>query len=64
VVKLELFSVLELLILIMTLLENFEFSIPPQHEKTRIYRKPSAIMYPMIENKPGAWMGLAVKALK
>jgi hypothetical protein len=60
------FRVFELLILIMTLLENFEFSIPPQHdsEKTRIYRKPSAIMYPMTENHSGAWMGLAIKALK
>jgi hypothetical protein len=48
----------------MTLLENFEFSIPPQYEKTRIYRKPSLIMNPMIENQPGAWMGLTVKALK
>jgi hypothetical protein len=58
------FSVLELLVFIMTLLENFEFSIPPQYEKTRIYRKPSLIMNPMIENQPGAWMGLTVKALK
>ena len=57
-------SVLELLIMIMTLLQNFEFSIPPEHERTRIYRKPSSIMYPMTENEPGAWMGLAVKALK
>ena len=58
------FSILELLTLITTLLENFEFSIPSQDEKTRIYRKPSAIMSPMTENQPGAWMGLAVKALK
>jgi len=58
------FSVLELLSFITILLENFEFSIPSQDEKTRIYRKPSSIMYPMMENQPGAWMGLAVKALK
>jgi hypothetical protein len=59
-----LFSTLELLSFITTLLENFEFSIPSQDEKTRIHRKPSNIMYPMVENQPGAWMGLAVKALK
>jgi hypothetical protein len=48
----------------MSLLENFEFSVPTQDEKTRIYRKPSVIMSPMVEDRPGAWMGLAVKALK
>jgi len=58
------FSVLELAVLATTLLENFEFSLPPQTEKTRIYRKPSLIMYPMTENQPGSWMGLVVKALK
>ena len=58
------FSVLELIVLATTLLENFEFSLPPQTEKTRIYRKPSFIMYPMVEDQPGSWMGLVVKALK
>jgi hypothetical protein len=53
-----------MLILIMTLLENFEFSIPPEHEKKRIYHKPSTVMLPMTENEPGDWMGLVVKALK
>jgi hypothetical protein len=57
-------SVLELLVLATTLLEHFEFSLPPQSEKTRIYRKPSAIMSPMTEGQAGAWMGLAIKALK
>jgi hypothetical protein len=57
-------SILELLVLVTTLLENFEFSLPPQTEKTRIYRKPSALMLPMRETEPGTWMGLVVKALK
>ena len=51
-------------VLVATLLENFEFSVPPQDEKTRIYRKPSGLMVPMVENQTGSWMGLRIKALK
>ncbi|KAH9955260.1 cytochrome P450 [Russula dissimulans] len=58
------FAVLEMSVISMTLLENFEFSLPPQNKKTRIYRKPSVVMSPMTEGQPGAWMGLAIKALK
>jgi hypothetical protein len=45
------------------LIENFEFSLPPQNEKTRIYRKPSGLMMPMAEAGQGAWMGLIVKPI-
>jgi hypothetical protein len=45
------------------LIENFEFSLPPQNEKTRIYRKPVGIMIPMAEAELGAWMGLVVKSV-
>ncbi|KAI9446040.1 cytochrome P450 [Lactarius indigo] len=58
------FAVLEMLVITMTLLENFAFSLPPQSEKTRIYRKPGGVMIPMVEGEQGGWMGLIVKALK
>jgi len=48
-----------------TLIENFEFSLPPQNEKTRIYRKPSGLMVPMAapDSELGVWMGLIVKPI-
>jgi len=45
------------------LIENFEFSLPPQNEKTRIYRKPGGITIPMAEGGHGLWMGLIVKPI-
>ncbi|KAH8977854.1 cytochrome P450 [Lactarius akahatsu] len=59
------FAVLEMQTIIVTLLENFEFSPPPQTEKTRIYRKPAGgLMAPMVEGGRCAWMGLVVKSLE
>ena len=51
-------------VMILALLENFEFSLPPQNEKTKIYRKPSQFMLPMAEGQKGVWMGLLIKPLK
>ncbi|KAH8998345.1 cytochrome P450 [Lactarius hatsudake] len=56
--------ILEIQVITTMLLENFAFSLPPQSEKTRIYRKPGGVMIPMAESKQGSWMGLIVKALK
>jgi hypothetical protein len=56
--------ILEMQVIIVTLLENFEFSLPPQTEKTRIYRKPNALMVPSVEGRQGAWLGLVVKSLE
>jgi hypothetical protein len=56
--------VLEMQILIVTLVENFELSLPPQTEKARIYRTPIGLMVPMAEDRRGAWMGLVVKSLE
>ena len=53
--------VLEMQVIILALLENFEFSLPPQNEKTKIYRKPGHIMLPMAEGEKGVWMGLLIK---
>ncbi|KAH9169311.1 cytochrome P450 [Lactarius sanguifluus] len=58
------FAILEIQVITTTLLENFAFSLPPQSEKTRIYRKPGGMMIPMVEGEQGCWMGLIVKALK
>jgi len=55
------FSVLEMQVVILTLLENFEFSLPPQNEKTKIYRKPGHAMMPMAKGERGVWMGLLIK---
>ncbi len=57
-------SVIEMQVLATTLLENFAFSLPPQSEKTRIYRKPGGLMIPMAEGEQGTWLGLMIKALK
>jgi hypothetical protein len=56
--------VIEMQIIAVALLENFEFSLPPQNEKTRIYRKPSRLMASMVEGNPGAWMGLVIKSVE
>ena len=59
-----LYRVIEMQIIIIALLENFELSLPPQTDKTRVYRKPIALMLPMAEGRRGSWMGLAVKSLE
>jgi hypothetical protein len=46
-----------------TLLENFEFGLPPQTQETRITRKPLVLMVPMVESRMYPWMGLKVRCL-
>ncbi|KAF8266042.1 cytochrome P450 [Lactarius quietus] len=58
------FAVFEMQVIILALLENFEFSLPPQNEKTKIYRKPCFLMMPMAKGEKGAWMGLLIKRVK
>jgi len=55
------FAVFEMQVIILALLENFEFSLPPQNEKTKIYRKPTQLMMPMAQGEKGVWMGLLIK---
>jgi len=55
------FAVFEMQVIILALLENFEFSLPPQNEKTKIYRKPCHLMMPMAKGENGVWMGLVIK---
>ncbi|KAH8995441.1 cytochrome P450 [Lactarius akahatsu] len=57
------FAVLEMQIIILALVENFEFSLPPQSEKTKIYRRPSRFMLPVPEGQEETWMGLHIKSL-
>jgi hypothetical protein len=56
---------LEILIVIVTLLKHFEFSLPTDGEEPppRIYRRPSGLMMPMVEGQMGAWMGLIIKPI-
>ncbi|KAJ6524400.1 cytochrome P450 [Mycena vulgaris] len=58
------FSVIEMQAIASALIENFEFGLPPQTEKTKIHRKPSTVMAPMVDGYPGIWMGLKIKSLK
>ncbi|KAF8258386.1 cytochrome P450 [Lactarius quietus] len=55
------FAVLEIQVILLALLENFEFSLPPQNEKTKVYRRPCHLMVPMAEGEKGVWMGLLIK---
>ena len=57
------FRVLEMQIIILALLENFEISLPSQNERAKIYRKPCQIMLPTAEGEKGVWMGLLIKLL-
>jgi len=57
------FSIIEMQVLAATLLENFEFSLPPQTPETHITRKPLVLMVPMVEGSQYPWMGLKVRCL-
>lgn len=57
------FSIIEMLAIAAILLENFEFSLPPQTPETRVVRKPLVLMVPMAESHMFPWMGLKVKCL-
>jgi alkylphenol/PAH-inducible cytochrome P450 monooxygenase len=46
-----------------TLVENFQFDLPPQTRENKILRKPADLMAPMTDGHPGIWMGLRVKSL-
>ncbi|KAH9173547.1 hypothetical protein EDB89DRAFT_1905244 [Lactarius sanguifluus] len=58
------FAVIEMQVIPATLLENFEFSLPPQTAQTHIIRKPLVLMVPMVEGIQYPWMGLKVRRLK
>ncbi|KAI9452156.1 cytochrome P450 [Russula earlei] len=55
------FSIIEMQAIAATLLENFEFSLPPQTPESRITRKPLVLMVPMVEGSAYPWMGLKVR---
>ncbi|KZV64465.1 cytochrome P450 [Peniophora sp. CONT] len=56
------FSVIEMQAIAATLIENFEFALPPQTKDNIIKRMPTGIMAPMADGHVGIWMGLTVKA--
>ncbi|VDC07323.1 unnamed protein product [Peniophora sp. CBMAI 1063] len=55
------FAVLEMQAIAATLVENFEFALPPQTKENIIRRTPTPGMPPMADGHHGAWMGLKVK---
>lgn len=56
-------SIIEMQVITATLLENFEFSLPPQTAQTYITRKPLVLMVPMVQDIQYPWMGLKVRCL-
>jgi cytochrome P450 len=56
------FSVIEMQAIAATLIENFEFGLPPQTKENMIRRKPTGLMVPMADGQYGVWMGLKVKS--
>jgi len=46
-----------------TLLENFEFTLPPDPKERVISRKPATVMSPTNDGYPGAWLGLAMRII-
>ncbi|THH16717.1 hypothetical protein EW146_g3968 [Bondarzewia mesenterica] len=57
------FSVIEMQAVLANVLENFEFSLPPDADKRPIKRMPTLVMAPMVEDHHGSWMGLKIKSL-
>ncbi|KZV60943.1 cytochrome P450 [Peniophora sp. CONT] len=55
------FSVLEMQAIAATLIENFEFALPPQTNDNIIKRMPTGVMAPMADGHDGIWMGLKIK---
>ncbi|KAI0319080.1 cytochrome P450 [Amylostereum chailletii] len=58
------FAVIEMQAIAATLIENFEFALPPDYEKNKIKRMPTGVMAPMVDGNPNIWMGLKVKVLQ
>ena len=59
------FALIEMQAIIVALIEDFEFSMPPKECNIEIVRKPLGIMSPMIKSRlnEGVLMPLIVKAL-
>ncbi|KZV76310.1 cytochrome P450 [Peniophora sp. CONT] len=55
------FAVIEAQAIAATLIESFEFALPPQTKENIVHRKPTVIMAPTTESHPGGWLGLKVK---
>ncbi len=45
-------------------MENFEFSLPQEDTAKDVKRKPSVVMFPIIEDQPGSTLLLEVKPLQ
>ena len=54
-------SVIELQAILASVLEKFEFAMPPDADKHPVCRKPTLVMTPIVEGHRGTWLGLTVK---
>ncbi|VDC03589.1 unnamed protein product [Peniophora sp. CBMAI 1063] len=55
------FAVIEMQAIAATLIESYEFALPPQTKDNTIKRMPTVIMAPATEAHPTGWLGLKVK---
>jgi len=60
------FSLIEMQAILVALIENFEFSLPPKEQETEILRMPIGLMSPMVKGRmhEGILMPLTVRSLK
>ncbi|VDB83332.1 unnamed protein product [Peniophora sp. CBMAI 1063] len=57
------FAIIEMQAIAATLIEKFDFALPPQTKENKIRRMPAVLMAPMAEGHQGVWMGLKVKSV-
>lgn len=55
------FAVIELQAILASVLEKFEFAMPPDADKHPVCRKPTLVMTPIVDGHRGTWLGLSVK---
>ena len=54
-------SVIELQAILASVLEKFEFAMPPDADKHPVCRKPTLVMTPIVDGHRGTWLGLTIK---
>ncbi|VDB83977.1 unnamed protein product [Peniophora sp. CBMAI 1063] len=55
------FAIIEIQAIAATLIENYEFALPPQTKENAVRRMPTVIMAPATDAHPEGWLGLKVK---
>ncbi|KAI0032300.1 cytochrome P450 [Vararia minispora EC-137] len=57
-------GVIEMQTIAIALLENFQFTVPPEPKDRVILRKPATVMSPMNEHHQGSWLGLSMRIIE